>query len=124
MRKFLGLSLVLLSLFIAAPAYAQAASLAYDMPAGVTLAQANLWTPVLYVNTTQFPLAHTCSISAGVVTCLLTLPTPAVLAPALTAAGNQNFAVSMKDAVLGVESVQSVPLARLRPVVPINPRFQ
>lgn len=114
-----GLALILM--ILAAPLEAQTATVAYDAPAGVTVAQANQWSAVLYVNGTAFASAHTCVAGvAPVVTCSFVLP---VITAALTTSGPQTFTVALKDAVLG-EGPQSVPFIRIRPGAPINLRLQ
>lgn len=118
MRRWL--TVVAFVLVCASQARAQAASVVFDAAAGTTVAAANGWTSVLYVNGTAFPMAHTCALVGVTVTCTATLPN---ITSALTPSGAQSFQVSFVDAVLG-ESVKSVPFLRDRPAAPINGRFQ
>lgn len=114
--------LVLVFLLGSVPAFAQAATVAYDYPvvAGVPLAATvQAWTPTLYVNGTAFVLTHTCT-GTTTVTCTATLPN---ITSALTPTGPQTFTVSLKDTVLG-ESPQSLPLVKVRPVAPLVLRIQ
>lgn len=116
------LSLVL-TLMLLCPAVALRAQtgpqIAFDAPSGVTPAQGNLWTSVLYVNGTPFPMVHTCVAAGPLTTCTAPLPN---ISSALTATGPQTFTVSFKDVVLG-EGPQSGPLVRLRPSAPSIPRI-
>lgn len=113
-------SLALLLLLLGSSLSAQSPQVAFDTPTGVTAAQANAWTSVLYVNGTAFPMTHTCAINGSAVTCTAPLPN---ITTALTATGPQNLTVSFKDVVLG-EGPQSGPLVRLRPGAPSVPRIQ
>lgn len=119
--KHLVASLLLLLLCLVLPAQAQAATVLFDTTA--TVAEANGWTSVLYVNNVAFPLVHTCALIGTTVTCTATVPAAALLTPPLTATGAQRFEVTFVDSVLG-ESPKSIPLFLTRPVAPINPRFR
>lgn len=131
--KLYALAFASLLILLATPLEAQTATVTYDAPAGVTAAQANQWTAVLYVNAvctptvctggTAFPSPHTCMAGVGaVVNCAFVIPTATFLA-ALTTSGPQNFSVALKDAVLG-EGPQTAPFIRVKPGVATNPKLQ
>lgn len=119
MRRFFLASTVLF-LLLQISSHAQAATVAFDASAGTTVATANGWTSVLYVNGTAFAMIHTCALVGTLVTCSAPLPN---VATALTPSGNQTFEVTFKDVVLG-ESPRSVPLVLVRPNAPLNPRIR
>lgn len=101
-------------------AQAQAATVMFDAAAGTTVATANTYTSVLYVNGTAFPMIHTCALVGTVTTCTAPLPN---IAAALTPIGTQTFEVTFKDVILG-ESARSGPFVRIRPAAPLNLRIQ
>lgn len=107
-------------LVLAPGAHAQAATVLFDAAAGTTVATANSWTSVLYVNGTAFPMVHTCAIVGAATTCSAPLPN---ITAALTPLGSQTFEVTFKDAILG-ESLRSGPFVRVRPAAPSNLRIQ
>jgi hypothetical protein len=81
------------------------------------LATVQAWTPTLYVNNTPFVLTQTCTLgTTPAINCSAPLPN---ISTALTPTGNQTFAITFKDPILG-ESSKSVPLVLVSPVAPTS----
>jgi hypothetical protein len=120
MKRLIYALAVLFVVLAAAPARAQVATVLFDAATGTTVATANSWTSVLYVNGTAFPMVHTCAIVGTVTTCSAPLPN---ITAALTPLGTQTFEMTFKDAILG-ESLRSAPFVRVRPAAPSNLRIQ
>jgi hypothetical protein len=119
------LILVVALLALAAPVYAQAATVTYTYSAATPAATVQGWTATLYVNNVAIPLADTCvlttTVTPNVNTCTATVTNAAITA-ALTATGPQTFEGTLADGIL--ESARSVPFVLTRPSAPSSIRIQ
>lgn len=115
--------LVSLLLLTANRSEAQAASVVFDYPNTASPAVVQGYIATLYVNGTAFVLNDTCvltTVAPIVVRCTATLPD---ITSALTASGNQNFEISLKDVIL--EGAKSAPpFVLTRPSAPQGLRIQ
>lgn len=117
------IALLLMILRLAAPVAAQTATATYDIPAAVapappiTLAQAQGWSGVLYVNSMPFPSPHTCTLVVAVIRCTFTI---ANIGGALTGVGQQVFAVALNLGPILGEGNRSLPFTLTKPGAPIN----